>query len=116
MSEWKGEIGNNLIWRILEIDIKVDEIEDLNAAIQERKNQKPGVNNRETMSAPVLPPPPQCLFSMLDGVPPAVTPRWNSMHNDDDRSLWIVKTIWSLSFDASHFLLQCYELLQKINL
>ena len=42
---------------IVEIDIKVDEIEDLNAAIQERKTQKPSLTNRDPMGAPVLPPP-----------------------------------------------------------
>ena len=52
---------------IVEIDIKVDEIEELNAAIQERKNQKPNVVNREQIGAPVLPPPSQSLFSFLDG-------------------------------------------------
>jgi hypothetical protein len=60
----------------LEIDIKVDEIEDLNAAIQERKNQKPGMTNRDAMGAPVLPPPPlQSVFSFLDGVSAGATPR-----------------------------------------
>jgi hypothetical protein len=60
---------------IVEIDIKVDEIEDLNAAIQERKNQKPSLTNRDLMGAPVLPPPSQSLFSFLDGVGVGVTPR-----------------------------------------
>jgi hypothetical protein len=59
----------------LEIDIKVDEIEDLNAAIQERKNQKPGIANREPMGAPVLPPPSQSQFSFLDGAGTGTTPR-----------------------------------------
>ena len=54
----------------LEIDIKVDEIEDLNAAIQERKNQKPGTINRDAFGAPILPPPPSSLFSILDGATP----------------------------------------------
>ena len=58
-----------------EIDIKVDEIEDLNAAIQERKNQKPGATSRDAMGAPVLPPPPQSLFSFLDGVNGGATPK-----------------------------------------
>jgi len=60
---------------ILEIDIKVDEIEDLNAAIQERKNQKPGMTNRDPLGAPVLPPPSQSVFSFLDGVGTGTTPR-----------------------------------------
>jgi hypothetical protein len=53
----------------------VDEIEDLNAAIQERKNQKPSLTNRDPMGAPVLPPPSQSLFSFLDGVGVGATPR-----------------------------------------
>jgi hypothetical protein len=53
----------------------VDEIEDLNTAIQERKAQKPGMANRDAIGAPVLPPPPQSLFSFLDGVSANATPR-----------------------------------------
>lgn len=59
----------------IEIDIKVDEIEDLNAAIQERKTQKPGTTNRDAMGAPILPPPPPSLFSILDGANLGITPR-----------------------------------------
>ncbi len=65
-------INRTIFFVILEIDIKVDEIEDLNAAIQERKNQKPGITNRDP---PVLPPPSQSLFSFLDGVGTGTTPR-----------------------------------------
>ena len=64
-----------LLFSSIEIDIKVDEIEDLNVAIQERKTQKPGMVNRDAMGAPVLPPPPQSLFSILDGANLGVTPR-----------------------------------------
>ncbi|CAF1242221.1 unnamed protein product [Adineta ricciae] len=60
---------------LTKIDIKVDEIEDLNAAIQERKNQKPNTTNRESISAPILPPPTQSVFSFLDGVGTGATPR-----------------------------------------
>ena len=51
----------------------MDEIEDLNAAIQERKNQKPNVTNRDPTGPPVLPPPSQSPFSFLDGT--NATPR-----------------------------------------
>ena len=62
-------------WFFKEIDIKVDEIEDLNAAIQERKAQKPGVTNRDSTGAPVLPAPSQSLSSFLDGACVNTTPR-----------------------------------------
>ena len=58
----------------LEVDIKVDEIEDLNAAIQERKNQKPAMTNREPIGAAVPPPPSQSPSSFLDGVGNVTTP------------------------------------------
>lgn len=58
---------------LTKIDIKVDEIEELNAAIQERKAQKPGVTNRDSVGASVHPQPSQSVFSFLDGV--NATPR-----------------------------------------
>lgn len=51
----------------------MDEIEELNAAIQERKNQKPNVTNRDPTGPPAPPLPSQSPFSFPDGI--NATPR-----------------------------------------